>query len=53
MLDRPLLAIDMRLPDRLVFRPKTATNADTADMLVHTADSAVQRTAAAVGAGHR
>jgi cell division protein FtsQ len=34
VLDRPLLAIDMRLPDRLVFRPKTATNADTADMLV-------------------
>ena len=34
VLDRPLLAIDMRLPDRLVFRPKTATSADNADLLV-------------------
>lgn len=34
VLDRPLLAIDMRLPDRLVFRPKTASSADNADLLV-------------------
>ncbi len=34
VLDRPLLAIDMRLPDRLVFRPKTASSADNDDLLV-------------------
>jgi cell division protein FtsQ len=34
VLDRPLLAIDMRLPDRLVFRPKTASSADNEDLLV-------------------
>ena len=30
VLDRPLAAIDMRLPDRLVFRPMIEPNADTA-----------------------
>jgi cell division protein FtsQ len=30
VLDRPLAAIDMRLPDRLVFRPKVEPHADTA-----------------------
>jgi cell division protein FtsQ len=35
VLDRPLLAIDMRLPDRLVFRPRSgsATSSDDADSL--------------------
>jgi cell division protein FtsQ len=34
VLDRPLLAIDMRLPDRLVFRPKTASSGDNTDLQV-------------------
>lgn len=34
VLDRPLLAIDMRLPDRLVFRPKTASSAENADLAI-------------------
>jgi len=35
VLDRPLLAIDMRLPDRLVFRPRpaSATSGDGVDSL--------------------
>jgi cell division protein FtsQ len=31
VLDRPLAAIDMRLPDRLVFRPRAESKADTTD----------------------
>ncbi|HVZ08902.1 cell division protein FtsQ/DivIB [Rhodopila sp.] len=34
VLDRPLLAIDMRLPDRLVFRPRPASGGDNADVEV-------------------
>jgi cell division protein FtsQ len=29
ILDRPLMAIDLRLPDRMVFRPKPETADDT------------------------